>query len=169
LKLRPPFAILGITGHLLQSFIDDLADVPAKGLNTRGHRPENVGIFNDLIEVVTDLIDAFEIGGVAALAGFDDKAFSGLVGELTRKIIVRDTSTVSLVGQPLEFRIGEAEDHLAATPLGCGFFWSWHVNVSSQKKPRASDSVEGAVGTFHSFRGIERGRVAHFTRQFMFT
>jgi hypothetical protein len=106
-----------------------------------------VGIFDELIEVMPNLLDAFEVGWIAALAPFDDKAFTALGGEVSRKIIGRDTSKVSLVRQPLIFRFREAEYHLAATPLGCVFFWSWHVMSPVKKSLAPARSVERAIST----------------------
>lgn len=141
---------------LLQSLGNKPVDGLAKLLDERRHPPEDMRILHNLIEIVTDLVNALQEGGVAVAVGQDDQPLPPLAEEPPRQIIRRQSGLPGLVAELVMLRLGEAEDDLPAAS-GFGVFgWSRHALFSS-KPSRDHQPHKMSPDIVAVLRGIQRG------------
>ena len=60
-----------------------------KLVDQRRHPPEDMRILHNLVEIVTDLVDALQEGGIAGAIGLDDKPLPPHAREQPRQVIRR--------------------------------------------------------------------------------
>jgi hypothetical protein len=76
-----------------------------------------MGVFNKLIEVVTDTVDPFQKCRIEVSGCLDDKLALAPAGEASRQFVRGQSCERGLVTQTGIFRFGEAEYDLTAEPF----------------------------------------------------
>ena len=141
---------------LLQGFGNKPVDGLAKLLNVRRHPPEDMRVLHNLIEIVTDLIEALQEGGVAVAVGLDDQPLPLFADEAAGEVIGRKPRPPGMFDELVMLRLGEPEDDQPASPGFAVFRRSRHF--CTQKLSR--DCLRQPCCTRRgrrSYRGIQRG------------